>query len=84
MANDARLLFNRSMNQGRTAVEWSYKDVKQQFTSQDFKRSLKCRKAPIAIMYLSSVLLWNFRVLFYGGGQVGVFSNVNLQIEMNT
>ena len=32
------------MNEVRIAVEWNYKDVKQEFASQDFHRWLQLRK----------------------------------------
>lgn len=68
-ADDAQLLFNRTMSSAREAVEWSYKDLKQMWTSQDFKRMLKVRKAPISLMYKGAALLWNYKVCLGHGGQ---------------
>lgn len=65
--------FNTSNNRPRTSVEWNYKDVKQMFTSTDFKRSLKIRKSPVGLLYLLSCLLWNLKVCLHSGGQVGSF-----------
>lgn len=45
------------MNAVRDAIKWTYKDIKQLWTSQDFKRGLKVRKAPIAMIYQASGLL---------------------------
>lgn len=46
------------------SVEHSCKDLKQKWISQDFARNLKVRKAPIALLYKSSAILWNFRTFF--------------------
>ena len=51
-------------------MEWSYKAIKQNFTVMDFKRKLKVLEAPIAVSYISSVLLWNFKQCFGHGGEV--------------
>lgn len=45
----------------------SYKDLKQQWISQNFARNLKLRQAPISILYKASALLWNFRICMYSG-----------------
>lgn len=68
-ATAAELMYNKLMSAVRTAVEWTYKDVKQLWCSQDFKRSLKVRKSPIALLYKASALLWNFHVCLYRDGQ---------------
>lgn len=68
-ATAAELVYNREMSAVREAVEWTYKDVKQLWTSQDFKRSLKVRKTPVALLYKASALLWNFHVCMYPGCQ---------------
>ena len=65
----AQAAFNRSMNKVRTSVEWSYGEVKQYFTSQDFQRKLIVAKAPIAIMYVLSVILRNFKTCMGHGRQ---------------
>lgn len=71
LATPSQMAFNSSMSAVRIAVEHNYKDLKQNWTSQDFSRNLKVRKAPIALLYRASALLLNFRMCFYGGGQVG-------------
>eukprot|EP00171_Calliarthron_tuberculosum_P008826 IDg8826t1 len=69
-----QIQFNVSMNGVRTCVEWSYAEVKQSFTSQDFARNLRLKQAPIAQLYICSALLHNFRVcLGYGGMTVQYF-----------
>lgn len=68
-ASADEIMYNKAMSAVREAVEWTYKDIKQLWTSQDFKRGLKVRKAPIALMYKASALLWNFHVCLYAGGQ---------------
>ena len=64
--------FNALMSRVRVSVEQSYKDVKQQWISQDFPRNLKVHQSPISLLYRASVLLLNFRTCFYKGGQVGI------------
>lgn len=65
---DAKGAFKRSMNTVRTAVEWSDGELKQQFTSQDFKRKLKVRNVPVTVTYVLSALLLNFKMVFERGG----------------
>lgn len=73
IATPEQKVFNTKMSRARVCVEWSYKDVKQQFTKTDFARSFMLRKAPVALEYKMSVLLWNLKVCFHGGGQTGMF-----------
>lgn len=70
--------FNRSKNRSRTSVEWSYKDLKQMFTSLDFKTALKIRKIPVGIVYTVSCMLWNVKNCLHGGGQVGTYFDCQL------
>lgn len=44
-----------SVNGVRTAVEWSYKDVTQSFTSQDFALSLVIHKGLVGMFYVVCV-----------------------------
>ena len=62
--------YNISMNASRIAVEWSYKDLKQNFTVLDFKRKLKVNEAPIGLLSISSILLWNFKTCLGHGGEI--------------
>jgi hypothetical protein len=59
------------MSAFRVAVEWSYKDVKAMWTTQDFKRKLKVRESPVAVLFIMSALLWNCKVCFRHGSQAG-------------
>lgn len=53
--------FNKAMNSVREAVEWSYKELKQYFTSQNIKKNLKSGEAPVALLYICSALPLTFR-----------------------
>lgn len=75
VATVEQIAFNTARSAAREAVEWGFKDVKQQFTSNDFSRMLKVRKSPIPLMYKMSILLWNLKVCLHGGGQVGIYFN---------
>ena len=50
-ATPEQQFLNKTMSAVRVSVEHSYKDMKQMWTSQDFKRMLKVRAAPIARLY---------------------------------
>jgi GH18 family chitinase len=67
--------YNAKINSVRIAVEWTYKDIKQNWTSVDYKRKLKVREAPIAINYLCGVLLWNVTVCLGYNGEVSTYYN---------
>ena len=69
-----QLIYNKDMSAVREAVEWTYKDLKQIWTSQDFKRLLRVRKSPLALLYKAAALLWNVRVcLHQGSGQTSSY-----------
>lgn len=57
------------MSSVREAVEWLYKDFKQMWTIQNYKRMLKVIQAPVSLMYKAAVLLWNFKVCMQHGRQ---------------
>jgi len=65
---------NTNMAAVRVSVEWGYKEVKQVFTSLDYKRKLKVREGPVGLMYRCAVFLWNVRVCFYGSQTASFFS----------
>ena len=69
-------LYNQRMSAVREAVEWSYKDIKQLWSSQDYKRNLKVRKAPISQMYKAAAILTNIKTCLHKGGQVGSYFGV--------
>lgn len=77
VATPAEHMFNTAMSNAWNAVEWSYKDVKQQFTTLYKSRSLKVRKASIALTYKMGLLLWNLKVCPHGGEQVGIYFECN-------
>jgi len=56
-----QIAFNTSMNKPRTAVEWSYGELKNTFASQDFHRKLQVKKTPVGVFYIVAVLLRNFK-----------------------
>lgn len=43
------------------------------WTVNDYARMLRVRKAPIALLYISSVLLLNFKIWIERGGQLVAF-----------
>lgn len=47
------------MSSAREAVVWLYKDSKQIWSSQDYKRLHKLRQAPVYLMYKEAESLWN-------------------------
>jgi hypothetical protein len=57
--------FHAPMSSVRVRVEWAFRDVKQYFTHQDVPRKLRLREAPAGLWYISSVMLWSFRVCLY-------------------
>lgn len=67
------LVYNTGMNAGRTSVEWSYKDTRQSWTSLDFQRKLKVREAPVALLNIGGMLLWNLKVVLGHGSQTAAF-----------
>lgn len=73
-ATAEQLVYNKGMSSVREAVEWAYKDLKQIWSSQDYKRMLRVRKSPIALLYKAAALLWNVRVcLHHGSGQTSSY-----------
>lgn len=72
-ATPSQAAYNTSMNAGRTAVEWSYKDTRQSWTAIDFQRKMKAREAPIALMNIGAMLLWNLKAILGHGSQTAVF-----------
>lgn len=51
--------YNTYMNAGRTSVEWSYEDTRQSWTSLDFHCKMKVREAPVVLLNIGGMLLWN-------------------------
>ena len=72
-ATSAQKLHNYAMNRVRVAVEWSYKDIKQSFVSQDFARELQVLKIPVPSLYIACALLRNFKTCLGHGAQPGKY-----------
>ena len=66
-------IYNTRMSAVRVSVEWSYKDLKQLWSQNDYTRALKVRQAPIGLIYKASALLLNFKTCLEAGGQVQSF-----------
>jgi len=73
--------FNKAMSTVRIPVEWVFKDIKQYFPLMDFIRKLKVNQAPVASMYMISILLYNFRTCLYGNPTSGYFTCVPPTLE---
>ena len=50
-----------------------YNEIKLFFTSQDLKWKLKCREAPITLIYISAAVLVNFKMCVGHKGQIGTW-----------
>ena len=74
-ANEAQTICKAKMSAVRETVEWSYNEIKQMWSSQDFKRMLKVGKAPIGLSYAAAALLCNVKVCLGHGGQVPSYFN---------
>lgn len=74
-ATPAQLAYNKRVSALQEAVKWTYKDLKQLWASQDFKRDLKTRQAPIGLLYEASALLWTFHVCMCQRGQTQIYFN---------
>ena len=68
--------FNTAMAGVRTAVEWSFKDVKKHFTHYAFPRKANIKTTPVALLYFVSAILWSFRASLYGS-KAAKFFNCN-------
>ena len=56
----------RGMSSVREIIEWSYKDVKQQWKYCDYKHILQLRKQPVAKIFFICLLLRNAYVTLHG------------------
>ncbi|PXF47633.1 hypothetical protein BWQ96_02612 [Gracilariopsis chorda] len=72
-ATEDELKYNCSMNTIRTSVEWNYKDLKQIWTRNAFSRLLRVRQFPVALFYIASALLLNFKTCIEKGGQASYY-----------
>ena len=70
---EAQLQINGEMNKVRTAVEWNYKEIKQNWVGNDVTRYMHLRQAPISLIYVGGALLQNFKLCLEKGGQISAF-----------
>lgn len=56
-ATENQLLYNLYMRAVLEAAGWTYKDLKQIWSSQDFKPILRVRRSPIALLFNEAALL---------------------------
>jgi DDE superfamily endonuclease len=68
-ANDEIQAFKKAFSGARVAVEWSYKDIRQTWTSLDFKRKLNLNESHIGSLWILGCLLWNLKVVLGHGCQ---------------
>lgn len=64
--NPDQSAFNAGMAGARITVEWVFKEVKMYWSTTDFRRKLRVLQAPVGSLYLSAILLTNFRTCLYG------------------
>lgn len=62
--------FNACMSSVKVAVEISFEEAIQYWTSQDVSKRFKVRHALVGLLYQCSALLWNLRVCSYGCSQI--------------
>ena len=72
-ATPTQKVYGALMSAVREAVEWTYKDLKQVWSSKDFKRQLEIRKCPISLLYEAGGSLWNVKICLHRGGQVATY-----------
>jgi nuclease HARBI1 len=57
--------YNRAMSSCRITVEWIFKEVKMYWTFVDYKRKMRLLECPVGALYISALLLTNFRNCVY-------------------
>lgn len=60
------ILENQVRNSCRQSIEWNYGHLSSLFKTLDFTNLLQIRKAPVAPMFISAMILRNAYVCFYG------------------
>lgn len=70
-------IFNSIMSALWVAVEWSDKDIKQQWSRKDYSRALQVRQDPIASIHKPLVLLHASRNYFITEGQNITYCNLD-------
>ena len=56
---------NKAMAASRITVEWIFKEVKQYWSTMDYKRKLRVGEFPVGALYIAAMLLTNFRNCVY-------------------
>jgi nuclease HARBI1 len=75
------IAFNDSMSKVRVTVEWAFRDVKQFFIHVDLPIKLRLRETPAVLLYVSSLMLWNFIVCLYGSRLAHYFQYDSIDIS---
>lgn len=70
---DAQAIYTTSMSTVRVAVEWTYNDLKQIWTWNNFPRLFQVRRFQVGMLYIASPLLLNFDICIQKGGKTSKF-----------
>ena len=74
----------RGMSSVREIIEWSYKDVKQQWKYCDYKHILQLRKQPVAKIFFLCLLFRNAYVTLHGSQAAEYFTMLPPSLEQWT
>lgn len=74
-APPAQQEFNTEISSMFEKMDWSYKDLKQMWTSSYFACSLKVRQAPVSLLYIAPIVVLHFKTWVENGIQVGSYFN---------
>jgi hypothetical protein len=72
---------NKAISASQIAVEWIFKEVKQCWTTMDYKRKLPVGECPVGGLYIAAMLLTNFRNCVYPNHTAQYFSCGPLTLE---
>jgi nuclease HARBI1 len=72
---------NKAMSASRITVEWIFKEVKQYWSTMDYKRKLRVGECPVGALYIAAMLLTNFRNCVYPNPTAQYFSCRPLTLE---
>lgn len=73
LASESEQAFNTAMSTGRTAVEGSYKNSKQNSTITDVNRLLMARKSPVTMMCKASSAVCILKLFLHHGVQLSFY-----------
>jgi nuclease HARBI1 len=65
---------NKAMSAIRITVEWIFKEVKQYWSTMDYKRKLRVGEFPVGALYIAAMLLTNLRNCIYPNPTAQYFS----------